>query len=194
MSLCQKIEECDRKLFLFLNSYHMDWMDQPFYYISGNWIWVPFYLLLISLIIKQFKNKSWLPILAIILAVTLSDQSSTAIKKTIKRLRPTHDATLRKEVHTVNNYVGGDYGFVSSHAANVFCVAVLLSMLLNLSAIKIGILFLWALLVAYSRIYLGVHFPGDIFFGALLGMIIGFIAYLTEKKLEKTLFYKPSLP
>jgi undecaprenyl-diphosphatase len=190
MSFWGNIVELDRNLFVLLNQLHVDWLDKPFYYISGDLLWIPLYAFFIYLIISKFKKKAWVPILAILLAVTFSDQSSSYIKRTVKRLRPTHDETLRTQVHVVNNYRGGQFGFVSSHAANTFCVASLLSLLLNLSVTQIILLFLWASLVAYSRIYLGVHFPLDIVGGAFLGLIIGVLVHQLEKKAEKGLFYK----
>jgi undecaprenyl-diphosphatase len=130
------------------------------------------------------KTKSWLPIVAIVIAVVLSDQISTVIKKKVQRFRPTHDLVLADKVHTVNNYRGGNYGFVSSHASNTFCVALLVALILETSTFTTFLLFFWAVVVSYSRIYLGVHFPLDIAFGALLGMIIAFsiktASFLTE--------------
>jgi undecaprenyl-diphosphatase len=94
------------------------------------------------------------------------------------RLRPTHDPELQDIVHTVNNYKGGLYGFASSHAANTFGVAMFLWLLLKPKYPWVVFLFLWATLVTYTRIYLGVHFPGDIVVGGLIGIGFGWMGTL----------------
>jgi undecaprenyl-diphosphatase len=140
------------------------------------------------------KTKAWLPIIAIIIAVVLSDRISTAIKKKVQRVRPTHDIVLADKVHTVNNYRGGNYGFVSSHASNTFCVALLVALIFETSTWITLLLFFWAILVSYSRIYLGVHFPLDIIFGAILGMNIAFLIFLLLKKCKISFFSNRTLP
>lgn len=190
----EKLIEFDRQLFLFLNGLHSSWADQPMFLISTEWLWFPLYAFFIYLIIKKMKTKAWLPIVAIVLAVVLSDKISTAIKKKVQRFRPTHDLVLAERVHTVNDYRGGNYGFVSSHASNTFCVALLVTLLLETSTFVTVLLFFWATLVSYSRIYLGVHFPFDILFGALLGMIIAFSAFLFLKRSQNRFFSERTLP
>lgn len=190
----EKLIEFDRQLFLFLNGLHSSWADQPMFLISTEWLWFPLYAFFIYLIIKKMKTKAWLPIVAIVLAVVLSDKISTAIKKKVQRFRPSHDLVLAERVHTVNEYRGGNYGFVSSHASNTFCVALLVTLLLETSTFVTVLLFFWAILVSYSRIYLGVHFPFDILFGALLGMIIAFSAFLFLKRSQNRFFSERTLP
>lgn len=164
------------------------------FYISTDWLWLPLYAFFIYLIIKKMKTKAWLPIVAIIVAVVLSDQISTIIKKKVQRFRPTHDLVLSAKVHTVNNYRGGNYGFVSSHASNTFCVALLMALILETSTFATFLLFFWAVTVSYSRIYLGVHFPLDIAFGVILGMIIGFLIFLLLKRYKNSFFSVRTLP
>ena len=164
------------------------------YYISTEWLWFPLYAFFIYLIIKKMKIKAWLPIVVIVIAVVLSDQISTIIKKKVQRFRPTHDLVLADKVYTVNNYRGGNYGFVSSHASNTFCVAYLIALILETSTFVTFLLFFWAILVSYSRIYLGVHFPLDIIFGAILGMIIAHLIFLLLKRYKNSFFSETTLP
>ena len=190
----EKIIDFDRQLFLFLNKLHSSWADQPLFYISTEWLWFPLYALFIYLIIKKTRREAWLPIVAIIISVVMSDQISTVIKKKVQRFRPTHDLVLKDKVHTVNNYRGGNYGFVSSHASNTFCVALLVALILETSIFVTLLLFFWAIVVSYSRIYLGVHFPLDIAFGAILGIIIALLTFLLIKKYKNRFFSDSTLP
>ena len=194
LSLLGKLIELDRQLFLFLNGLHTPWLDQPMYYISTDWFWIPLYSFLIFLIIRKCRRQAWLPILAIVLSIVLSDQLSGKIKKTVRRSRPTHDTELADKVHTVNNYKGGTFGFVSSHAANTFCVAFFISTFLQFSFAYTALLFFWAFVVSYSRVYLGVHFPLDLFCGAILGVVIAKFIFLLEKRCQMRFFSKTVLP
>src|SRR5687767_5182158 len=117
----------DSKLFLLLNSMHNNVMDSVMYWASNRWIWIPFYAWILFRIYKLFGKKTITVVLLTALLITASDQLSTnAIKNVVKRPRPCHEVTLQSKVHLVNNHCGGQFGFVSSHAANCF---VLLSFL-----------------------------------------------------------------
>ncbi len=190
MSFWSKIVEADQNLFFFLNSRHFDWLDQFMFWFSSDWFWLPLYAFFIYLLIKRYQRKSWLPIAFIFAGVIMSDQISGVIKKSVQRPRPTHDQTLLREIHTVNSYEGGQYGFVSSHAANTFCIATMLISFLYFRTFASALIILWALLVSYSRIYLGVHFPADILGGALLGIIVAISLIIIKKRVEKRLIYR----
>ncbi len=190
----EKIIELDRQLFLFLNELHVAWLDQPMFLISTEWFWFPLYGFLVYLMVKKTKKQSWLPILAILVTVLLSDQISGKIKRSVQRYRPSHDILLENQVHTVNGYRGGMYGFVSSHAANTFAVAFFVSLFLELSFVYFQLLFFWAVLVSYSRLYLGVHFPMDLLCGGCLGLLIAGIVFLLAKQIEKKFFSSTYLP
>lgn len=174
----------DEKLFLFLNSLHNNVFDFLMWHISGKWIWIPLYLFILYAIIKRFGKKSIYIIIAFIILIVAADQISVFIKNNVQRLRPSQNPDFEGLMHIINNYRGGKYGFVSSHAANCFGLATFLSLLFHRKWITISI-FLWAGLVAYSRIYLGVHYPGDIIAGALLGIIIAVIVFYSMQYIEK---------
>jgi len=155
--------------------------------ISGRVIWAPLYLAILLYLSFRYKRKFLIIIPFIILAVTLADQVSVQLFKNIfLRLRPCHEPSLAGMVHLVNGECGGLYGFVSSHASNSFNVALLSLMLIKRRWYTISII-TWASVIGYSRIYLGVHYPGDVVFGAMVGAFIGWGVYklyeLTDKKL-----------
>jgi undecaprenyl-diphosphatase len=176
--MLEKLLSLDTKLFLWLNGHHSLFWDKVMWFISGKVEWLPLYLLIVGVIIYQYRWKSIYIFIAVALFVTLADQISTNIfKDGFKRLRPSHAEELKGLVHIVNNYYGGQYGFVSSHAANTFAMASFLAFLFHKKWFTILILS-WALIVSYSRIYLGVHYPGDILGGAILGALIGYGVYL----------------
>jgi len=135
------------------------------------------YLLLAFLVILKFKWKSIYIFIFIGLLILISDQTSVKLFKDVfMRYRPCYNLKIMNFVHTVNGHCGGRYGFVSSHATNSFALAVFVGLLLKTHYKNIfTILLLWASIIAYSRMYLGVHYPADVLGGAILGSIIGFI-------------------
>jgi undecaprenyl-diphosphatase len=163
----------DRSLFLFLNGIHAAWLDTVMFWISKALVWIPFYLLLLWLVIRKYgKGTLWI-LLFIALMITAGDQLANLFKDGVQRLRPSQDGTLCC-VHLVNGYKGGTYGFYSAHASNTFALAVFLIMVLrkhyrNIAAVMIP----WAFILSYSRIYLGVHYPGDMLAGMVVGVLLG---------------------
>ena len=167
------IERLDQQLFLFLNSIHSPFWDRIMYAISSIVIWVPLYLVILIYLGYRYRRKFLVILLCIILAVTLSDQLSVHLFKNVfHRLRPCHEPSIMGLVHLVNGRCGGLYGFVSSHAANSFNVAVLSLLLVRERWYSVSIL-IWASIIGYSRIYLGVHYPGDVICGAVVGALTG---------------------
>ena len=177
MTLIEKVASWDTALFLFLNGFHNDFWDTVMYWVSDKYFWAPFYALLLILIGVKLKWKTLLVILPLIaLLILFSDQGSVFLKNLFQRYRPCHNYLIQDIVHTLNGKCGGQYGFVSSHTANTFALAVFVGMLFR-EKLKWMLLFMlsWASLVSYSRIYLGVHYPADLLAGALLGTGIGFL-------------------
>jgi undecaprenyl-diphosphatase len=191
--MLEKIKAIDSSLFLWLNGHHSPAWDKLMWHISGKIEWVPFYLLLIGYLIYRYKQKSIFLIIAIVLAVTLADQLAVkAFKEVFQRLRPSNDPIIGNLVHVVNNYKGGSFGFVSNHAANTFALASFLCFIFKNTAFRILIL-IWATIVSYSRIYLGVHYPGDVICGAMLGIICSWLVYIAYQYLVNQKFKKFSL-
>lgn len=186
MDIINSIKDIDTQLFLFLNSKHNNFFDVVMYWFSNKPFWIPFYLLLFYLAYKQVGKQVWLLALSVALLIALSDQLSVhAFKNVFLRYRPCHNLLIQDKVHLLNGHCGGTYGFVSSHAANTFALATFLFLFFRNKIKYFGILiFLWATLVSYSRIYSGVHYPADVAVGGLLGISLALIIFKGYKLLN----------
>ena len=175
----ETLEALDRQLFLFLNSFHSVYLDEFMYLVTKIVIFTPLFVYWIYLLFKKYQSKKMLVLLPFIaLLITITDQSATQTKEHVKRSRPTHNIEIGHQVHVVRDYRGGDHGFFSGHASNTFGIATLLFwMLSNKSMAFRSTFFLWAGLTSYSRIYLGVHYPSDIFLGMLVGIAAGSLVF-----------------
>ena len=176
--MIQFLAELDKEIFLFLNSFHSPFWDKIMWWVSLKYVWVPLYSAVLFFIfyLRHYKTAI-VALLSLILLVTLTDQTSVHLfKQVFERLRPCHNPDIGHLVHIVNDKCGGQFGFVSSHAANTFGFATFTSLFFRNRYFSVFIV-LWAAIVSYSRIYLGVHFPGDIIGGMLLGIVSGTIVY-----------------
>ena len=175
----ETLSHIDSDLFLFLNGLHVKWLDKVMVLVTDMWVWSPLDLLLIYWTVKQYGKRCWWVFFALGLVVLCTDQlASHVCKPVFQRLRPCYNTDFQYLIHLPKGLAGGRYGFVSSHAANTFGVATFLTPVLKrFNPWTAIVLFLWAILSSYSRIYIGYHYPGDILCGAILGILIGLILW-----------------
>lgn len=165
----------DRQIFLLINSHYSSFFDFVMYWLSEKLIWAPLYVVLLVMMYFTYRKAFWYILLLIILLVTLTDQVSVVFFKDVfQRLRPCHEPELEGMVRILKDHCGGSYGFISSHACNTFGVAVFAGSILKIKyKWMLPALLFWAAAISYSRVYLGVHYPGDILVGSIVGVLIG---------------------
>jgi undecaprenyl-diphosphatase len=174
--------EWDKTLLIQLNGVHAAWLDPVMLLMTHTLFWSPLYLFLIFLLFRHFKKQAWLLLMGVALTILLCDQITTElIKPYFARLRPSHDPSMAGMLHLVGGYTADRYGFSSGHAANTFGLATYFWLTFRSIYKWIALLFVWAGLMTYTRIYLGVHFPTDILAGIALGLCCGAIGIVMSR-------------
>lgn len=190
--MIERLKDWDAELFTLINGSYSDFFDFIFFWASNKFIWIPLYLFFVYLIYKKHQIKGLISLAFISIAIILCDQGSTHLFKNVfLRLRPCHEPSLQTLIHLIKDSCGGKYGFLSAHAANSFAVASFLQLFIgkDFKYLKY-LLAIWLIMIAYSRVYLGVHYPGDVLAGALFGTAIGIILFKLYL-LYLSRFYKP---
>ena len=172
------VKQFDYRLFAKMNGqWHTPFFDSVFPFIREPLFWAPLYLFLVIFSVVNFKSKGWWWVLFFLLNVLLSDSvSSRLIKENLFRLRPCQDPSFADSIRFLVSYCPVSSSFTSSHAANHFAAAMFIfTTYKEAVSRKWAVLFLWAFAISYAQVYVGVHFPVDIFCGAIVGLITGYI-------------------
>jgi undecaprenyl-diphosphatase len=171
----------DTEFFIAMHSVaHCAFADRFMMAFTGRFIWIPVYVAMAWFLLRAYGvKKALMCLVAVGVAVTLSDQiCATLIRPMVERLRPANlDNPISVYVQVVNGYRGGSYGFPSCHAANTFALATFMTLLTRNTRISVFV-YVWALINCYTRLYLGVHYPGDLLVGATVGSLISVVVYL----------------
>lgn len=183
--MIEYLNDIDADALLAVNGLHDLFQDAFWWLLTAKWSSALLLLALLWILLHQNRRHALLVLAMLALAVVFADQvSSGLIKHLVERLRPTHDPSLESMVHVINGYRGGMYGFVSSHAANYCALAMLISLVMRHRLVTIS-MFTWTLLQCYSRMYLGVHYPGDIIGGLAVGLLAGWLVRQLMRWIER---------
>jgi|SRR5690606_3013433 len=182
-----KLINLDQELFLYLNGLGNSSWDGFWMFMTDKWSSVPLYVVLLILCFIHLKWKKTVLILVIVaLMVTVSDQVSNLFKYGLERLRPCHDPLIEQQMRLVKSYCGGKFGYFSAHASNSFVVVTFFSLVFKgIYKWLPFVLIIWGMVVAYSRIYIGVHYPLDVVTGITIGMLVGLVFYTGYKSVVR---------
>lgn len=183
--MIETLTSLDNQILLMFNGNHTPFLDEFMSLITGRWIWIPFYVLLLDLLFKKLgPKKAGFALLAVVLAIVMTDQiCAHVIRPVVGRLRPCNpDNPIFEFITIVKGIAPGGYSWPSCHAANTFALATLLSFIFRIKLFTTGIFF-WAIMVSVSRLYLGVHYPTDILCGAAFGSVFGYISLVVVNAL-----------
>ena len=185
--MLEKLLALDKDLFVFLNGLGSPAYDGLWSFITRQSNWIPLFLLLLYFIFKKLGAKQTLYLLLFVaLLVTFTDQMTNLVKNGVQRLRPCNNLEINSYIRIVQ--VRGSFSFFSGHASNSMAVVTLLYFTLRSYSKYFVFLFLWPIVFAYSRIYLGLHYPGDILSGYLFGFISGFLMFKFYKMAQQKYF------
>lgn len=183
--MLELLDKIDKDIFLYFNAMHNSVSDELWQFITNIPTWIPLYVLILIFMVRVFKMDSFFVIAGALLVILVSDQfTSSFMKPFFARPRPCYDQEIGHLVHIVKS-CGGKYGFASGHSANSFGIAMFTWMTFRYFWSGTWLMFLWAFIVAFSRIMVGVHYPGDILAGGLLGVFFGWLIF---KILEEVYF------
>jgi len=183
--MIEYFEEIDRQIVLAINSWHSPLLDEVMWWISARITWIPLYVFILILAFKKLTKQHFIYfILLAVIAVIVTDLVSVHLFKNVfLRYRPSHNLRLLDQLHFYqiapgNLYQGGEYGFISSHAANYFAIATASYLVLKKDYLRLKWLLLFiGIIICFSRIYLGVHYLSDVLVGAVIGSLITFLLY-----------------
>jgi len=185
--MLEKILSLDTELFVYLNGLGSETYDGLWLMITKQINWIPFFILLLYLIFKKLGTKQTLYLLLFVaILLTITDQITNLFKYSFQRLRPCNNPEINSFIRVVQ--FRDSFSFFSGHAANTMAVSTFLYLILKRHIKYFGLLFLWPLIFAYSRIYLGLHYPIDIIFGYLCGFIFGFLMFKIYQAVKQKYF------
>jgi len=180
----EALKALDRALLLKINAHHHPWVDELMWFFSLTWPTILIVLAGAFYFYRKFSPRKAMEfILGCAIVFACADLTSNSIKHSVKRYRPTHNLEIREQVRVVNDYRGGKYTFFSGHASNTFGVITFIFLCLQQIPFKRRLLlFIYPLLVVYSRMYLGVHYPSDIVTGTAVGLLFGSLVFSIMNK------------
>ncbi|SFZ94582.1 undecaprenyl-diphosphatase [Flaviramulus basaltis] len=185
--MLDQIVQLDKELFIYLNGLGTETWDGFWMFYTTKFNWIPFYAILVYLMYKKLNTKMFiLTLVVVVLMISFTDQVSNLFKNVfVKRPRPCHDDEIFSVMRLVKSYCGGQFGYFSGHASNSMAVAIFTGFTLK-SKYKylIYLMIIWAAAMGYSRIYIGVHYPLDVFSGALFGAVSGYGFYRLDKYIQ----------
>jgi undecaprenyl-diphosphatase len=190
--MLEGLQQIDVEVLVWINhTFKSDWMDAVMLFCSHKFTWIPWYALLLFLLYKSNPKHIWINLILIAACIALADQlASGLLKPVVARLRPCNNPEVSIQLLLIKDVCGGSYGFVSSHAANVFALFFFFFLKHVFQSAKplLYVLFVWAVIVSLSRVYLGVHYPGDVFCGALVGIFATTVIVWLEGVIERRYF------